>query len=418
MSEDRYCGCPYCEAIFKLPENTFQHRGGIVRCGACREVFDSSMNLVIRSNGKFIPVATVPPIVESRSDQKEPRERVSQKPNEPHAQNSNSFDSEQAVTRHAEADIETSINTGETQRQPERLEVTRELHTDDLKNPFDESTVSPKREVKTAENGKANTKKAPSFSPLNLDQSDSDQFIDELSESISHRLDSRISSGSESPPLMDDVDSERNMNLVTAQVTPQYDSKLSVNSEMDSSVLEESQFSGMRRERAEQYIRDRRNPLFSVLWFLVAAGFLFLLSVQVKYFLVDEYAQDDKYRGYLSLFCQVASCDLPAKRDPFKFTLTHTKIDLHPTQPDAIRVTVKLINEAEFSQPYPDLQLTLTDRDGRVVGRRTFPPKLYLSGNSGKMLGKGELASILFDLSHPHEKAVGFVIDIVDQSES
>ncbi len=124
------------------------------------------------------------------------------------------------------------------------------------------------------------------------------------------------------------------------------------------------------------------------------------------------------YRSYLEAFCTVAGCELPSRQDPYRFTLTHTKIDLHPTQPGAIRVTVKLVNEADFPQPYPFLQLTLTDKVGRVVGRRTFTPDLYLDKSTKNLLGKGELASILFDLARPHEKAVGFVVDIVTDSYS
>jgi len=95
------------------------------------------------------------------------------------------------------------------------------------------------------------------------------------------------------------------------------------------------------------------------------------------------------------------------------FTLTHTKIDLHPSYPGALRVTVKMVNEAGFAQPYPRLQLTLTDRAGRVVGRRTFSPDLYLPEERENQVGVGKLATIIFDLSRPHEKAVGFVVDIV-----
>jgi hypothetical protein len=31
------------------------------------------------------------------------------------------------------------------------------------------------------------------------------------------------------------------------------------------------------------------------------------------------------------------------------------------------------------------------------------------------MVGEGELASVLFDLARPHEKAVGFVVEIVTE---
>ena len=91
-------------------------------------------------------------------------------------------------------------------------------------------------------------------------------------------------------------------------------------------------------------------------------------------------------------------------------------IDLHPDEPGALKITVKLVNQATFAQPYPDLQLTLTDRVGRVVGRRSFSPDFYLQRDAANTLDPGELGSVEFDLARPHEKAVGFVVDIVRES--
>lgn len=163
----------------------------------------------------------------------------------------------------------------------------------------------------------------------------------------------------------------------------------------------------------DDYLNPRPNPLVSALWGLVALGFLLLLGGQVRYFLVDKYAQDETYRPYLAGFCEIAACQLPPRRDAARFTLTHTQIDLHPHTPGALRVTVKLVNEATFAQPYPDLELTLTDQDGWVVGRRTFAPRHYLPRQQPNQLASGELAAIRFDLARPHEKAVGFEVNIV-----
>ena len=163
----------------------------------------------------------------------------------------------------------------------------------------------------------------------------------------------------------------------------------------------------------DQFIMDRPHPLASIFWFFVAAGFVVLLGLQVKYFFVERFAQDDRYRSYLSLFCKVARCELPPRRDAYQFTITNTRIDLHPEEPGALRITVKLLNQATFEQPYPELQLTLTDRVGRVVGRRVFEPEFYLSVDQYPQLAPGELGAVTFDLARPHEKAVGFVVDIV-----
>ncbi len=166
----------------------------------------------------------------------------------------------------------------------------------------------------------------------------------------------------------------------------------------------------------DAYIADRPNPLAGLVWFIVALGFLFLLGLQVRTYFVDRYAQDERFRPYLSLFCRVAACELPARRDAYSFSITHTRVELHPDVPGALNITVKLVNQAGFSQPYPDLQLTLIDRVGRVIGRRTFSPDSYLGTDEPNLLESGELASVDFDLVQPNEKAVGFVVEIVLES--
>ena len=166
------------------------------------------------------------------------------------------------------------------------------------------------------------------------------------------------------------------------------------------------------------YIAPRASPLSRLLWSVAAFGLLVLLGLQVKYLFTEKYAQHQEYGPFLTAGCELFNCALPARTDSSRLTLTHTRIDLHPFAPGAIRITVKLVNEAVFAQPYPDLQVTLTDWNGRVVGRRTFPPGRYFAEGQPDTLGSGELGVMLFDIARPHEKAVGFEVNIVAGSAS
>ncbi len=181
----------------------------------------------------------------------------------------------------------------------------------------------------------------------------------------------------------------------------------------ESLVSEEAPSAWRRENTAYEYIKDRREPLIALAWCVASVALFILLSLQIKYFYVEKYAQDQSFRKYLVGFCKIASCELPPLKSPDLFTLADTKIDRHPRQPDALRVTVKLHNRAVYAQPYPDLRITLTDRDGRVVGRRSFPPQSWLAADSENMVGGDEQVSLLFDLARPHEKAVGFAVNIV-----
>jgi len=166
-----------------------------------------------------------------------------------------------------------------------------------------------------------------------------------------------------------------------------------------------------RARGVDHYLKPRAHPLAGLAWAALALALVALLGAQVRFLLVEKYASNDALRPYLAAFCELAACAMPPRQDARRITLTRTHIDLHPTQPGALRVTVKLVNEATYPQPYPRLRLTLTDHDGWVVGRRTYAPADYLRGRANQ-LRSGELGAVHLDLARPHEKAVGFEIDV------
>lgn len=164
----------------------------------------------------------------------------------------------------------------------------------------------------------------------------------------------------------------------------------------------------------DDYIHTRPNALRG-LWWAVAVFGVLLLGWQGKGFFIEQYAQHPDYRRYLVSFCNLAGCQLSPRQDPSRVTLTAVKIAPHPRQPGAVRVMLKLVNEATFAQPYPVLQLTLTDRHGVVVGRRSFSPAEYLMAGQRTPLNSGELGAVQLELAHPHEKAVGFAVAVLGE---
>lgn len=162
---------------------------------------------------------------------------------------------------------------------------------------------------------------------------------------------------------------------------------------------------------AGHHITPRATLLSRLLWSVAVLGLVVVLGWQATCPVMEKYVRDRDDRAFPGKYCEFFNRELPSQKD--LLTLTHTRVDLHPREPGALRVTVKLVNEATFGQPYPDLQITLTDRDGRVVGRRTFRPGHYRGAGQFNLLGSGELGVVQFDLARPHEKAVGFEIDIV-----
>ena len=425
-SIEMFAACPHCHAVFRLTREKLNFKDGLVRCGACREIFNANWNRVEKIGEGFAALdsdkvvkeleAELASLSEFERQNPSPKEYTVE-PDSGQAEKQEVFEKfleyeEQNLFGQKDANslepvkeiedfsaFEDSQKYTEPETEPEHVDLEQDLAID---------LVSPKAHITWEHLGELDTEFSDNpwaeyenkSNEPESEQTDSDsQSSDEVSDSELHFNINATDSEKVIDPFIDRSDAG-DMDILNLK-------------ELDQKLGDEHSQPSINMNGVDHIISERTNPLVSLIWFVVAASFLFLLGLQVKYFFVERYAQDERYRPYLSAFCKVAQCQLPARQDLFRFTLTNTKIDLHPSEPGALRVTVKLVNEAGFDQPYPNLQLTLTDRVGRVVGRRTFSPDFYLTDNQQTLLEAGQLGSVWFDLAHPHEKAVGFVIDIV-----
>ncbi|MCY3770370.1 MAG: zinc-ribbon and DUF3426 domain-containing protein [Gammaproteobacteria bacterium] len=398
MSQNWFCSCPECKAVLRLTaEQLAQHRGW-VRCGACEHAFVASDHRMIKTASGFLPGESVRVPDKSGPDRSSTEHPVPSPPSEspgkiasekPAGNENGSEGPDYGVEGHP---------ADSPNRRPDGHDDT--VSPRETRNPFAENA------------GAADHRAGAERADLESGAGEAHRLLSD--NDYAAEFDRAHYESFAGPGAPRDGPEERAGNPDREFPGPGE----SVKDPFSTSPPSSETSLGIDRSEVDQYIVDYSNPLVTFTWFLVVAGFVFLLGLQVKYFFVEKYAQNEHYRQYLEVFCKVAACDLPPQKNLYGFTLTHTKIDLHPTQPGAMRLTVKLVNEAEFEQPYPALQLTFTDRVGRVVGRRTFGPDLYLPEEAENRIGRGEYVTILFDLARPHEKAVGFVVDIVTEPVS
>lgn len=147
-------------------------------------------------------------------------------------------------------------------------------------------------------------------------------------------------------------------------------------------------------------------------WLLGSILLLFGLVWQIKdHYLVD-LAQVPSLREPLNYMCKYLWCSVPSRTEIKAIDLVGTGVDPHPVAPGALRVSANLINRANFTQEFPPLEITLTDKEGNVVGRRTYLPHEYRGGAPNQML-PNVLERADFDLAQPAESAVGYEIQLV-----
>ncbi len=149
----------------------------------------------------------------------------------------------------------------------------------------------------------------------------------------------------------------------------------------------------------------------------LSAGSLILIMLllgQYIYFarnhLAEQYAS---LRPLLESMCDHLECELVLQRDLSKLQLTHRDVRSHPAAPDALLINAAFVNKATFPQPYPAIELKLSNLSGRLVGSRIFQPGEYLAGSPDIKAGipPNTQVYLVLELADPGKQAVNFEFD-------
>ncbi|MDH3638666.1 MAG: zinc-ribbon domain-containing protein [Gammaproteobacteria bacterium] len=164
-------------------------------------------------------------------------------------------------------------------------------------------------------------------------------------------------------------------------------------------------------------LRSRVTKLGS--WIFGCSALVALLLWQSSRFYLHDLAQIASLRPAMHQVCVVFACTVPARRAPKEIDLVGTSISTHPDIPGALRVNVNVINRAEFSQGYPYLEVTLTDKNGRIVGRQNYEPAQYQEFR-GRQLAAVDLQpnvvhGLTLDLASPPGEAVGYEVQLLNR---
>lgn len=144
-------------------------------------------------------------------------------------------------------------------------------------------------------------------------------------------------------------------------------------------------------------------------WGLVA-GLVLLLGVQVVIADRARLAADAGTRPWVAGLCTVLRCSLPAWHEPAAFSMLSRDIRPVPGQAGALQVQASFRNDARWAQAWPALRLSLSDADGRVIGRRTLQPAQYLGAGADPQarLEPGQSAQVSFRLREPAAATVAY----------
>lgn len=159
---------------------------------------------------------------------------------------------------------------------------------------------------------------------------------------------------------------------------------------------------------------DKTRPIYWQLGILLLAGsFLF----QGFYYYRNTLAWHPKIGPYVHQACEQLGCEIASRRDVAQIELTGATVAPHPSYKNVLRVKATLINRARYVQPFPSMEVKLTNRRGEISSRRLFTAEQYLKDKSQLADGMSlnTAISALLDVNNPDQKTEGYEIRLVAQ---
>jgi Protein of unknown function (DUF3426) len=136
-----------------------------------------------------------------------------------------------------------------------------------------------------------------------------------------------------------------------------------------------------------------------------------LLGLQVVLANRDALAENPTWRPWISRLCLLASCQLEAWRQPEAFVPVHQAVAADPDQADVLVVQLGFRNDAQWPQPWPQIEIRLTDVAGQAIAMRRFRPREYLNADQDGDIKPGQTVSVEIALQETSGKAAGFAFD-------
>ena len=105
----------------------------------------------------------------------------------------------------------------------------------------------------------------------------------------------------------------------------------------------------------------------------IAAGIF-----QYAYYNRNNLIKMTELRPLYEFTCKLARCTLPAPKDVSLIVLGSKNIFTHPNTENALMVTVSIVNQANFEQNFPVIELSFENVRGEVIAARRFYAEEYL----------------------------------------
>ena len=137
---------------------------------------------------------------------------------------------------------------------------------------------------------------------------------------------------------------------------------------------------------------------------------LLLFALPLQLLLADRarLAANAGWRPLLVSLCGLLRCDLPPWHEPQAFSMIERDVQPVAGMAGVLQVRATVRTDARWAQPWPRVQLSLADADGRVLGMRDFEPREYLGRAPAGLLDTGQSAQVAFRIRETATPAAAF----------
>lgn len=115
--------------------------------------------------------------------------------------------------------------------------------------------------------------------------------------------------------------------------------------------------------------------------------FLLLIGQSAYYFRVDIAARVPVTTSMLTKYCELLACTITLPQKSEFMSIESSSLEADPGNAAQITLTALLRNHASYTLAFPNLELTLNDRQDKAVGRRIFRPSDYLPPGESEQSG-------------------------------
>lgn len=443
---DRITRCPHCSTSFRVTDSHLQIARGAVRCGSCLQIFQALEHLIVTAEPTVAaePAAIAEPTGPADPEQPAARKAFAFNLDE---DEDDLLISDDMVTADKSLKIEGKLSdtfirssqTGERtlfDRQPQqRYDLGKSTSSDEswaeelLRETDEELAAQPPQPAP------ANLSDTAMFALLDIDSlspaAPAEHAVPAAPDprpSATSAADASVATPAAREPRPfsalddDDPDSELNQPLdapaadeprepyIGSESTPAQPARDTLYPERDAMI------GRIEPEALELHAPPPgRSWGRELLWFALSLVAVAALIVQAGWFKAAELSQREPFRSVYQQVCPLLGCKVTELRDTRQIKTYNLVVRSHPQNSKALIVDAMLINNADFKQPFPVLNLAFSDLNNRPVASRRFSPAEYLGGElaGADAMPADQPVHIALEIVDPGPSAVNYRLDII-----